>query len=140
MQEDITLIQEQASSAIAQSRDVAELDAIRVSFLGKKGKLTDILKGVSSLPVEQRPVVGQQINKVKRIISEQIEDRLLFLKEERLKQKISQEHIDVTLPGRTEKPGNLHPVSRTIMLVARFIQFCKLNKRLINIFTAWVLI
>lgn len=110
MQEDITLIQEQASSAIAQSRDVAELDAIRVSFLGKKGKLTDILKGVSSLPVEQRPVVGQQINKVKRIISEQIEDRLLFLKEERLKQKISQEHIDVTLPGRDNARGSIHPV------------------------------
>lgn len=110
MQEDITLIQEQASSAIAQSRDVAELDAIRVSFLGKKGKLTDILKGVSSLPVEQRPVVGQQINKVKRTISEQIEDRLLFLKEEQLKQKISQEHIDVTLPGRENARGSIHPV------------------------------
>ncbi len=110
MQEDITLIHEQASSAIEQTKDIAELDAIRVSFLGKKGKLTDILKNLGNLPPSERPIVGQKINIAKRNISEMIDERLAVLKEEALKVKISQDKIDVTLPGRHNAQGSIHPV------------------------------
>lgn len=122
MQEDINLICEQASGAIAESKDIAELDAIRVSFLGKKGKLTDILKGVSSLPVAQRPLVGQQVNKIKAILSKQIDDRLLFLKEEQLKLKMGQEHIDVTLAGRYRDCGSMHPILQVKQIINRYFR------------------
>ena len=112
MQKDITQIQEQASLSIQQTNNIAELDAIRVLFLGKKGKLTDILKNLGNLPPEERPIVGQEINIAKRIISEMIDSRLLVLKEEALKAKISEEQIDVTLPGRGNNSGSVHPVNQ----------------------------
>src|SRR3990167_316334 len=100
MQESIALIQKEAAIAIAQSNDVADLDSIRVSFLGKKGKLTELLKGLSDLPAQDKPIVGQQINVVKREIIALIDSKLADLKERELDAKIGREAIDVTLPGR----------------------------------------
>ena len=108
--QDITTLQKQAAQEINSAQDITSLDAIRVAFLGKKGKLTDILKNLVNLPPAEKPKVGQQVNQVKREISSLIEERLLILKEEQLQQKISQESIDVTLCGRNSKVGALHPV------------------------------
>lgn len=112
MQEDINFIQKEAITAIAQASSVADLDAVRVAFLGKKGKLTEILKNLGNLSVAERPIVGQEINKAKRNISEHIDQRLTFLKAEALETKIRQEHIDVTLPGRKNTCGAIHPVNQ----------------------------
>ena len=103
----------QAQSQIDAAQDAATLDQVRVEFMGKKGKLTDLLKGLGKLSNEERPAAGQKINQA-------ISAKGEFLRTEELNKKLAEEAIDVTLPGRTEKPGNLHPVSRTIARIESF--------------------
>ncbi|MDI9818436.1 MULTISPECIES: phenylalanine--tRNA ligase subunit alpha [unclassified Legionella] len=110
--QDIILLQQQAAAAIAQAQDMAALEAIRVDYLGKKGQLTEILKGLAGLSPEEKPKVGQLVNKAKRDISTLIEEKLLQLKEAHLQEKLNAERIDVTLPGRAGKQGSLHPVTQ----------------------------
>ncbi|CAM2913158.1 phenylalanine--tRNA ligase subunit alpha [Legionella worsleiensis] len=110
--QDIITIQEQASKAINQAADITTLELIRVDFLGKKGKLTDILKGLANLSAEEKPKMGQQVNQAKREIAALIETKMLELKEKQLTEKLSQERIDVTLSGRNRESGSLHPVTQ----------------------------
>ncbi|CDZ77903.1 Phenylalanine--tRNA ligase alpha subunit [Legionella massiliensis] len=110
--QDIILLQQQAANAISQAQDIATLEAIRVDYLGKKGQLTEILKGLSSLSAEEKPKVGQLVNQVKRDISALIDEKMLHLKELELQKKLAGECIDVTLPGRNLKVGSLHPVTQ----------------------------
>ena len=109
-----------AQSQIDAAQDAATLDQVRVEFMGKKGKLTDLLKGLGKLSNEERPAAGQKINQAKQVIQQAISAKGEFLRTEELNQKLAEEAIDVTLPGRTEKPGNLHPVSRTIARIESF--------------------
>ena len=110
--QDIITIQEQAFEAILKAMDVATLELIRVDFLGKKGKLTEILKGLASLSAEEKPKMGQLVNQAKREISMLIETKMIELKEIQLLAKLSAEQIDVTLPGRNKDFGSLHPVTQ----------------------------
>ncbi|KTD17542.1 phenylalanine--tRNA ligase subunit alpha [Legionella jordanis] len=110
--QDINRLQQQASEAIAKANDLATLEAIRVDYLGKKGQLTEILKSLAHLSAEERPKVGQFVNQAKREISSLIEEKVLKIKEIQLEEKLHAERIDVTLPGRRNKPGSLHPVSQ----------------------------
>jgi phenylalanyl-tRNA synthetase alpha chain len=105
-------IQEQASEAIHKATDMASLEIIRVDFLGKKGKLTEILKSLVHLSAEEKPKMGQLVNQVKRDISFLIEEKMLALKEQQLLEKLSAEKIDVTLAGRNQHTGSLHPVTQ----------------------------
>jgi len=88
--------------------------------MGKKGKLTDLLKGLGKLSNEERPAAGQKINQAKQVIQQAISAKGDFLRNEELNRKLSEEAVDVTLPGRVENPGNLHPVSRTIARIESF--------------------
>ncbi len=108
---DIVLLQKNALLAIDSSSDLASLDAIRVDYLGKKGKLTELLKGLVHLSVEEKPKMGQLVNQVKQVLAERIEQKIEILKAEALQKKISSERIDVTLPGRHRQWGTLHPVT-----------------------------
>lgn len=110
--QDIILLQQQAADAIAQAQDIPSLEAIRVDYLGKKGKLTEILKGLADLSAEEKPKVGQLVNQAKREISALIEEKMVHLKEAQLQKKLHAERIDVTLPGRQTKHGSLHPVTQ----------------------------
>ncbi|MBA2656646.1 MAG: phenylalanine--tRNA ligase subunit alpha [Tatlockia sp.] len=110
--QDLTLLQQLAGDVIAKAQNVATLEAIRVDYLGKKGQLTEILKGLSGLSAEERPKVGQLVNQVKRDLSVLIENKMLQLKELHLQQKLANESVDVTLPGRSRKIGSLHPVTQ----------------------------
>ncbi|MBA2652888.1 MAG: phenylalanine--tRNA ligase subunit alpha [Tatlockia sp.] len=110
--QDINLLQSQAADAITKAQDVATLEAIRVDYLGKKGQLTEILKGLSVLSAEERPKFGQLVNQAKRDISILIEEKMLQLKEMQLQQKLAGERVDVTLPGRHRKSGSIHPVTQ----------------------------
>lgn len=105
-------IQEEASQAINEAHDVAALEGIRVDFLGKKGKLTEVLKSLAHLSAEERPKVGQLVNQAKQHINSLIEAKMLQLKEKQLLEKLAAEHIDVTLPGRNAATGSLHPVTQ----------------------------
>ncbi|KTD13021.1 phenylalanine--tRNA ligase subunit alpha [Legionella jamestowniensis] len=110
--QDIILLQQQAAEAIAKAQEISVLEAIRVDYLGKKGQLTEILKGLASLSPEEKPKVGQLVNQAKREISTLIEEKMLQLKEAQLQRKLDAERIDVTLPGRDSKSGSLHPVTQ----------------------------
>lgn len=108
---DLTALQQQALTAIAQAPDIHALEAIRIDYLGKKGRLTELLKNLSNLPASEKPRMGQLVNEIKREISTQIEQKLLVLKEALLQKKLASEQIDVTLPGRHNRLGSRHPVA-----------------------------
>ena len=89
----------QAESEISGAVDLVVLDAVRVRYLGKKGELTVRLKGLSKIPVTERPVAGQEINKAKKALQERINARRELLQSDALVEKLKADAIDVTLPG-----------------------------------------
>jgi len=111
---DLTQIIEQARADIDAVCNIADLDQVRVSYLGKKGSLTERLKRLGKLTVEERPQAGQAINDAKNIVQEAINTRREFLDNERINAKIAGERVDVTLPGRGEGSGGLHPITQTL--------------------------
>ena len=105
---------DEARRRLAEATDLAGLDAVRVAYLGKKGRLTEELKSLGGLPVEERPAAGQAINQAKRALQEAIDRRREELDAERLRDRLSADRVDVTMPGRRQPPGGLHPVTRTL--------------------------
>ena len=105
---------ESALSAVATAATSADLEQLRVQYLGKKGTLTEQLKTLGALPAEQRPAAGARINAAK----EQVQDALSARKEEldstAAERQLASERVDVTLPGRRQSSGGLHPVTATI--------------------------
>ncbi len=112
MQQEIDKLSKQAEHEINNAQDLSSLDSVRVRFLGKKGELTALLKSVSSLPVAQRPLMGQAVNKVKRSLSGKIDLQRKLLAESLLAAKLVSEKLDVTLPGNSNDLGKLHPVTQ----------------------------
>ncbi len=109
----------EALKSIEQAADPSALDALRVKYLGKSGLLTAQLKGLGKLPAEQRPAAGEAINKAKVRVQDLLEVRKAQLQSAALAQRLSAERIDVTLPGRGERVGGLHPVTRTLQRIER---------------------
>ena len=103
-----------AKKSIASAIDLKALDDSRVLFLGKKGELTDLLKGLGKLSKEERPVMGEAINEAKVKIQNLIESRKEELEEVALQKRLLEEKIDVTLPGRNIEKGGLHPITQTL--------------------------
>lgn len=100
--------------AVARAASPAELDAVRVDYLGKKGRLTEQLKSLGRLPPEERPRAGQAINEAKEQLTAALEERRALLEAAELERALEAERIDVTLPGRSSGIGGLHPVTRTL--------------------------
>jgi phenylalanyl-tRNA synthetase alpha chain len=111
--EDLSTLVEQALADIGASANVAALDEVRVRLLGKKGLLTEQLKALGKLSAEERPAAGQRINDAKTSIHAALEIRRLRLEQATLELELAKGTIDVTLPGRGQEPGSLHPVTRT---------------------------
>ncbi|MEJ6539622.1 MAG: phenylalanine--tRNA ligase subunit alpha [Halioglobus sp.] len=112
--ENLEPLANQARSAIAAAQDSATLEQLRVDYLGKKGQLTGLLKGLSNLTPEDRPKAGALINVVKQELQELIGERKTALDATAVKAKLEQESIDVTMPGRAKTIGGVHPVTQTI--------------------------
>jgi phenylalanyl-tRNA synthetase alpha chain len=112
MQEDIKRIMTEAKQVIAQADDLAALESLRVKMLGKKGEITGLLKNVSQLSVEERPQYGKAINVAKQELQRLLKDREAKLRSQALEARLQSESIDVTLPGRGEGLGSVHPVTR----------------------------
>ena len=112
--QDLVELVHDAQLALAQADNLARLEQIRVHYLGKKGLLTERLKQLGQLPSEQRPQAGQAINEAKQEVQNAIEARKAALSAEQLNRRLSAEAIDVTLPGRGQQPGGLHPITRTL--------------------------
>jgi len=119
LQELVELVHD-AQLALAQADDLAKLDQIRVHYLGKKGVLTERLKQLGKLPAEQRPQFGQMINEAKEEIQHALEARKAALLAAQLESQLGAEAIDVTLPGRGQRPGGLHPITRTLERIEAF--------------------
>jgi len=119
LQELVELVHD-AQLALAQADDLARLDQIRVQYLGKKGVLTERLKQLGKLPAERRPQFGQMINEAKEEIQHALEARKAALLAAQLESQLSAEAIDVTLPGRGQQPGGLHPITRTLERIEAF--------------------
>lgn len=116
----LTAIQEKALQAVSTAADIPALDAVRVEFLGKKGSVTELLKSLGAMEPEQRKLAGQQINDLKQLLQDALNQRRDTLQQQQLSEKLAQEKIDVTLPGRLLETGGLHPVTRTIQRIETF--------------------
>ncbi|ASG65673.1 phenylalanine--tRNA ligase subunit alpha [Idiomarina piscisalsi] len=110
----------QAEAAIANADNPQALDDVRVQYMGKKGQLTELLKGLGKLDPSERREAGQKINEAKQQVQTSINSRKELLKAEELKAKLEAERIDVTLPGRNAAVGGVHPVTQTIRRIEQF--------------------
>jgi len=107
----ITDLQTRALAEISASGDLQSLDDLRVRYLGKKGEVTAQLKSLGSMEPEQRKAYGQQVNVVRDAVNQAILARRQALEALALEEKLLREKVDVTLPGRGEQRGGLHPVT-----------------------------
>ena len=104
-------LQSRALAEISASADLRQLDELRVRYLGKKGEITAQLKSLGSMEPEQRKSFGQAVNAARDALNQAIQARRQELESEALRQKLLDERVDVTLPGRGEQRGGLHPVT-----------------------------
>ena len=119
MREGLGRLIEQALADVEASRSLSELDEVRVRLLGKKGLLTEQLKALGKLPAEERPAAGQRINDAKVVIHTAIEARRGRLDREALDAELARGTLDVTLPGRGQEAGSIHPVTRARLRIER---------------------
>lgn len=113
---------EQARNAVAAATSPAELESVRVGYLGRKGEFTLRLRELGRLPAEERPAAGRQINEAKQTLTQLLAERAAVLEEAALERDLSTGSIDVTLPGRGVRRGGLHPVTRTMRRVVRIFE------------------
>lgn len=112
----------QARTAIDASEEKSQLEAVRIEYLGKKGKITAYLKELGDVSVEQRPVIGKSVNLAKQEVAGLINVRFKALAEAAMNAALEAEKIDVSLPGRGEETGGLHPVTRTLQRIEQYFQ------------------
>ena len=112
--EAVARLQEALLTEIAACPDVSALETLRIRSLGKKGSLTRHLKSLGGVPASQRPALGQVINQAKQTISAALAARQAVFTDHRLQQELAAEGIDVSLPGRGEAIGGLHPITQTL--------------------------
>jgi phenylalanyl-tRNA synthetase alpha chain len=114
MREKLEQMKHEALGCIAQAAGETALQDIRVRFLGRKGELTGLMKGLGALSAEERPVVGQLVNTIKDEIETRLESALASAREQDIQQRLQSERIDVTLPGRRLSCGTKHPITLVI--------------------------
>ena len=110
MKEQLEAIRKSALESIAGTQSGAELEALRVKYLGKKGELTAVLKQMGKLSPEERPVMGQMANEVRAALEKAIEAQSAILAEKALEAKLEAETVDVTIPGKQVEIGHKHPM------------------------------
>ncbi|WP_411167992.1 phenylalanine--tRNA ligase subunit alpha [Clostridium sp. MB05] len=114
MQEKLISIKENAFKELTNVNTSSELEEIRVRYLGKKGELTTILRGMGALSQEERPIVGKLVNVVKKEVEDKIEEIAKGIKEKEKNAKLASEVIDVSLPGKKNLIGKRHPLDLTL--------------------------
>jgi len=105
----------QAAEEIKGTKTVAELEEMKVKWLGRKSELTELLRGLGKMPAEERPKLGQKTNEIKRELEKYCEERENVLQEKEEEQSLQADLFDVTLPGRGRVNGHLHPLTRTML-------------------------
>lgn len=112
--EDLELIRDELLAAVAAAAGPDALDAVRVNALGRKGRITELMKGLGALDAEARRAAGQELNSVKAAVAEAIDRRKRTLDDAVLEGRLAAESVDISLPVRPERQGLLHPISQTI--------------------------
>ena len=114
MKERLEEIKNTALAELTQVRDKQALQEVRTKYLGKKGPLTEILRGMGNLSPEERPVIGQAANEVRSAIESAINKKQEELTQKETEERLRKEKIDVTLPGRPVRKGAVHPINKVI--------------------------
>lgn len=114
MKEKISQIKAAAEAALAGASSLDELESIRIKYLGKKGELTAVLKGMGALSAEERPVIGALANEVRSTLENEIDGRKAEISAALQEQKLKDEVIDVTMPGKKQEQGRLHPLTQVM--------------------------
>ena len=114
MRDKLDIIQKEALESIEKADDSSSLEEIRVKYLGKKGQLTQILRGMGKLSPEERPVVGQLANQARQAIEGALAEKIKEIEERVLAIRLEKETIDVTLPGKKPSLGKLHPLTAVL--------------------------
>ena len=114
MKERLEQLFTEANNETGNATDLPQLEDVRVKYLGRKGALTEVLRGLGQLSPEERPAVGQMANEVKDRITEVIEARKALLEAEAASMKAQQGGVDLTLPGRRPRKGHLHPLTQVV--------------------------
>lgn len=112
MNKQLAALEQAAAHAAGEVSSELDLQQVKARFLGKKGELTALMKGVGSLPAEQRPVLGALANEVKDRLETLFNERLEELRAVELRRRLAAERVDVTLPGRRLRPGSKHPITQ----------------------------
>ncbi|MDE6476094.1 MAG: phenylalanine--tRNA ligase subunit alpha [Erysipelotrichaceae bacterium] len=108
----LTKMKEEGLAKIKDCCDIASLQQIKVDYLGKKGSIQELMKQMKELSQEERPLFGKQVNELKEVFENAIEDQKQYLEEKQMKERMEQEKIDITLPGLRPHLGTLHPLTR----------------------------
>ena len=114
MKEQIEKIKLSAIEEIANVKDAKELNDLRVKYLGKKGELTAVLRGMGGLSEEERPIIGSLVNNVRDELESKIQEKEAEYKRQEMEEKLKKEKIDITLPANKVKRGSKHPLNRII--------------------------
>jgi len=114
MREQLEALKTQALAELAEAGTEKEVQDLRIKYLGKKGELTALMKGMGSLSPEERPLVGQLVNSVKDTLEERVEAALTAMRESDKQERLRSERLDITLPGRRRTIGTLHPLTLVI--------------------------
>ena len=117
MKEQLAQIKQQAMEALQQAQTPAQLEELRVRFLGKKGELTAVLKQMGKLSPEERPVMGQLANAVRAEIEEMLEKQKAAAHAAALEAKLASEALDVTIPGKSVVLGHAHPMNQVLQQI-----------------------
>lgn len=114
MKERLQELQQEAIAKVEAASALKELNDVRVAYLGKKGSITEVLRGMGKLSAEERPVMGALANEVREAIASKIEEKQTALEAAEVERKLASETIDVTLPGRPVKAGTHHPLTSVV--------------------------
>ena len=114
MKEQINQIKQNALEEIAKTEELKTLNDVKVKYLGKKGELTSVLRGMGALSAEERPIIGSLVNEVRAEIENALNEKEEKFKQAELEEKLEKETIDITLPGTKIKRGSKHPINRII--------------------------
>ncbi|MFK2824580.1 phenylalanine--tRNA ligase subunit alpha [Bacillus sp. B190/17] len=114
MEQQLKELQTEALAKVEAAEDLKQLNDIRVAYLGKKGPITEVLKGMGKLSAEERPKMGALANEVRAAVASAIEAKQTGLEQKAIVEQLEKETIDVTLPGRSVKSGSAHPLTQVV--------------------------
>ncbi|GGE51713.1 phenylalanine--tRNA ligase alpha subunit [Pullulanibacillus camelliae] len=114
MKDKLEALKEEALAAVQTASEPKQLQDVKVKYLGKKGPITEVLRGMGKLSAEERPVIGQLANDVREAIQSAITEKVEALEKKKIEERLASEAVDVTLPGRMVQQGNHHPLTAVI--------------------------